>query len=153
MTLARARLTAVKETLSQAEISRQTGIPQSTLSYVLSGERELPDKYKKATRNIYQRTTYRQLRDTGLSATQARRWSWYSPPTVTKVWSEVGDVVDKLVNYRFEAYNDYLKRTGKWISDANTRERLRGAMEEALRKSDLPEERLAVMEYRNTNEL
>lgn len=138
---------------SQASISRATGIPQSTLSYVIRGERTLPSKYHTVLRNMYQRTAYSVLKDAGLSSTQARRFSWYSPTRIENVLSEVGNVVTKLVNSRYDQYEAYLKQTGQFKSEADTRQRLADSISEALSKSDLPEERLAVMEYRNTNEL
>lgn len=138
---------------SQASISRATGIPTSTLSYVIRGERTLPSKYHTSLRNEYQRTAYQVLRSSGLSATQARRFSWYSPSRIYNVLSEVGGVVEKLTESRYKQYEEYLKRTGQWKSETDTRQRLSDAIAAALAKSDLPEERLAVMEYRNTNEL
>lgn len=93
------------------------------------------------------------MRDVGLSATQARRFSWYGPERVLEVIGEVGGVVDKLVDFRFQQYTDYLKSTGEWISDIDTRTRLREAIQFALSQSDLPEERINVMEYRNTSDL
>ena len=64
---------------SAAWVSRQTGIPQSTLSYVRRGLRQLPDKYVNPLRNTFQREAYARLRAQGAPTFEARRYSWLTP--------------------------------------------------------------------------
>lgn len=71
--------------LSQKKISEATGIPQSTLSFVLRGKRHLPKKYISSTRNFFQRTVYNNLRGLGMSTIQAKRFSWYSPTSIIEI--------------------------------------------------------------------
>lgn len=62
------------ETLTQKGISEITGIPQSTLSYVVNEQRELPTKYENTLYNAYRSTAYGRLKDSGLSTIEANRF-------------------------------------------------------------------------------
>ena len=73
------RLSMILRERSAAWVSRQTGIPQSTLSYVRRGLRPLPQKYVAPLRNTYQREAYARLRAQGAPTHQARRFSWVTP--------------------------------------------------------------------------
>lgn len=138
---------------SYSQISANTGIPNATISYVINGQRNLPNKYHKSLRNYYQRSVYSDLKDAGFSSTQARRFSWYSPNKVLNVIEEITNVISQLANSRFEQYKDHLISTGQYIDDQSTMEILTSAIRHSLQNSDLPEERFKAMEYRNTNEL
>jgi hypothetical protein len=90
------RLSYVLQSKTQIEVSKLTGIPQSTISRVKNGQIEMPLKYNSTLRNFYQKTAYGDLRDAGSSATQARRFSWYIPETVTDVVSTLNDTREML---------------------------------------------------------
>ena len=121
MVLALRRLLFTLQDQSQAWVSRETGIPKSTLSYVARGIRALPKQYELANRNVYQREGYRRMEETGVSANQARRFSWYVPEKVTNVISTVNEKVKYLkVGYL-------------------------GQKEHALGRSTLPGERKAIL--------
>ena len=139
--------------MTQAEISRQTGIPTSTVSYVLREERNLPAQYNPGLRNAFQREAYHNLREAGLSSTQADRFKWYVPGTVTIVTEQTTGIVGSIVDKRMEAYSQYLKSQGTYISEEDTRARLMEAIAESIQKSELPYERILSIEYRNTSEL
>jgi hypothetical protein len=47
------------------QIQAQTGVPPSTISYVISGERELPEKYGQAVTAAGYFRAYQELRDEG----------------------------------------------------------------------------------------
>lgn len=85
--LAQRRISFILKQRSAAWVSRETGIPQSTLSYVKRGLRQLPAQYRSPLRNTYQRETYAQLRAEGAPSHQARRFSWKAPETVTEAMS------------------------------------------------------------------
>lgn len=153
MSWASERLVYMNRTMSLSQISASSSIPKSTISYVMRGERNLPNKYHNPLRSAYQRTAYHDLRNVGLSVTQSDRFKWYSPSKVVDILDEVINVVSKLVNARLDQYTEYLQSIGDYQGEQSTIELLTQAIQESLRTSDLPEERLAVMEYRNTSEL
>jgi len=96
MAISSTRLQWVSEMRPDAWIAQASGIPISTIGYVRRGERELPSQHYSTMRNLYQRETYRQLREEGFSYHQARRFSSYAPATVTKNVETMKDVIEKL---------------------------------------------------------
>lgn len=72
------RVTAQSVPRSAKWLSKETGIPQSTISYVRRGIRDLPKKYNAVMRNQYQREAYLRLGNEGASSYQAKRFSWYN---------------------------------------------------------------------------
>lgn len=147
------RLQFLDAFMTQADIARETLIPQSTLSYAMRGERDLPVKYNQPLRNLYQRTAYAELRSAGLSTTQAKRFSWYSPDKIFDVLNNTKNLVSRIVDMRLEQYMNYLERIGQPITEDAARQILEEAVEESISKSDLPEERLAALTYGNTVDL
>lgn len=53
------------------QIQEQTGVPQSTISYVLRGERELPEKYRQSVTAAGYFQAYRELRNEGAGENSA----------------------------------------------------------------------------------
>lgn len=96
MNISTRRLSYVLKSKTQVEVSEVTGIPQSTISRVKNGQIELPSKYTSTLRNYYQREAYSDLRISGASATQAKRFSWYVPEIVTDVVSTLKDTLNML---------------------------------------------------------
>lgn len=72
----------VNEKQNQTWIANQTGIPRSTVGFVLRGERNLPTQYHLNARRIYQTEAYRRLTLEGMSPNQATRFKWYAPEAV-----------------------------------------------------------------------
>lgn len=85
MTTGQSWVKFVGERYSDADISRMTGIPRSTVGFVHRGERTLPTEYLKSMRNLYQRTAYRAMREGGASTEIAHKFSWYSAGRVNQV--------------------------------------------------------------------
>lgn len=73
------QLSYIAETNSFAAIARMTGIAYRTVLAMRTGKVSLTSAFKTSIRNAYQRTAYGRLRETGFSASEARRWSWYRP--------------------------------------------------------------------------
>lgn len=96
MNISTRRLSYVLKSKTQTLVSKLTGIPQSTISRVYNQQIKLPSKYTSTLRNYYQKTTYGDLRLSGASSTQARRFSWYIPETVSDVVSTLIETKDML---------------------------------------------------------
>ena len=73
----------ISQEQSFAAIARATGIPYRTVLAMRERLVTLTVTQKQGMRNMFQRESYRRLRKTGFSATEARRWSWYRPERVT----------------------------------------------------------------------
>lgn len=81
------RITYTLMEKTQSWLSKASGVPASTLSYVARGLRDLPKQYRDAIRNVYQGEAYQRLKFSGASTTQANRFKWYVPETVLNVQS------------------------------------------------------------------
>lgn len=95
MTTAQGWVSFVGDRMSQSEISRETGIPRSTVGFVMRGERDLPTEYQSIMRNLYQRTAYQSMREAGASADIAKKFSWYSPGRVTQIDETYDELTSK----------------------------------------------------------
>lgn len=69
----------IAETQSFASIARATGIPYRTVLGLRTGKIDLSSQFRTSMRNMFQRTAYGRLRRAGFSASESRRWSWYTP--------------------------------------------------------------------------
>lgn len=83
------RLSFMKQYMTYTEMSELTGIPRSTLNYVVRGVRSLSEQYRPLVEPNYRKTAYRALRDAGFTSYQANRWKWYSPSRVMSVMQDV----------------------------------------------------------------
>jgi len=81
---------------SQSWVAEQTGIPQSTLSYVVNGLRELPVKYSSNVAETYLRETALRLSDDGLPLHQIPRFNSSDPDTVRSIENYVLETANKL---------------------------------------------------------
>lgn len=80
---------------SYAFIARITGIPYRTVLAMRAGKIAIKSEFARSLRNMYQREAYGRLRETGYSATEARRWSWYAPErAVIKEFSLKAKIAD-----------------------------------------------------------
>lgn len=138
------RLAALSQRHSYRTISRETGIPVSSISYVIRGQRKLPSKHIRQLRNYYSRDVYAQLRSAGLNPRIARRYRWFSTAHQQEFIEEASDVVEQLAGYRLEQYREYLIKQGRYTSDEDTMNILRDAIRDSLGKSpiDLHPERM-----------
>lgn len=82
--------------LTEREISRETGIPRSTLYAVKKDIQNLPVKYNTILENYYQRFNYTELREAGLSREKSQIFRKYSPDSVTEISTTVRDTVNLL---------------------------------------------------------
>ena len=135
-----ARLSYVLESLSQSEVSRQIGIPRSTLQYEIAHNIPLGTQYQEALRNLYQRTAYANMREAGFSAEQARRFSWYSPERVV---TNIGLMEEKVLEFSVTRLANAELKSGEIWSNRERAEYLnmiKDRVREGLRRSKAPVE-------------
>jgi len=96
MNISTRRIRYLNNTRSQSWIGKMIGISQSTVSRIINGLTTLKSEFVDVARNTYQREAYSNLKFSGTSADQARRFSWYTPETVTDVQNTMQDVRDML---------------------------------------------------------
>ena len=77
-------------------ISKNTGLSRWSVSRFLSGVGSLTMDKISDVRNTYRRELYSDLRDTGLSSTQARRFTSYTPESATDLISKISTKVREL---------------------------------------------------------
>lgn len=142
MTRVQAELEYLYKERSDIWIARETGIPRATIGYVRRGERELPPDYSAVLRNAYQREAYGRLREEGMSWSQARRYSWYAPESVSLKESEMHLLVDKYTTGAVTAKIRKLQREGFSYNEDELWNETRQEMIGALQRSKLPVEEL-----------
>lgn len=129
------RLGYLSQRYSYSEIREITGVPESTISYVIRGERKLPGQYFLNVRSMYSRTVYAELRASGATPDVAARFRGRSVARTVAYIQESQSVATQLAMTRFSQYNETLKRMGQYISDQDTMERLKKAITLSMGKS------------------
>lgn len=104
------RLNWLLEHKNQTEVSVMTGIPQSTISYVSRGLRDLPEQYKPSLRNAYQREVYATLNSIVPNKVNSNRWRGYAPNTVNDVIKGMNDMIEL---YSYGAVSSIFKVLGR----------------------------------------
>lgn len=90
------RINYLLESHSQAWISKETGIPQSTLSYAVNELREIPSKYNSSIATVYMQDVSYRLNQAGAPANQATRLSINEPGQVRNIQNYIEDTAHKL---------------------------------------------------------
>lgn len=134
------RLQYLNQRMSQAQISRLTGIPASTISFAIREQRMLPPRHVRQLRNLYSRTVFRDLRDAGISYDIARAARQWSPLRVTNLLEQATSLVEKLAQYRLESYIEFLQAQNRYISDEHTLNILRESIRASLERSPVTDE-------------
>jgi hypothetical protein len=138
MTTAVSQLLFVLEGRSKAWISRATGIPSSTVSYVVAGKRRLPAVYTDEVRRMYRRETYRRLRASGMSANQANRFKWYSAPKVGYYIKQMNYKVRFLALGHMSDWYEPVYKNGRKLEGEEKLAEIERQVREGLRKSREP---------------
>lgn len=99
MNLQQSELSYLNRIYTQSEISSLTGIPSSTLSYVMRGERTLPEKYNTSTHSIYAQTAFDMLYDSGATKSAAYSMMNAHPDTVIEHEFRWQGVVERMTEY------------------------------------------------------
>ena len=129
------RLAYLSQKYSYSEIREVTGVPESTISYVIRGERKLPGQYFLNVRSMYSRTIYAELRSAGATPEVAARFRGRSVARTVKYIEESHSIVNQLSAQRLDQYNKFLKAKGQYVSDADTMQRLRNSITLSMGKS------------------
>lgn len=139
------RLSYIKNYRSWRQIANQTGIPYRRLLRIRNAAPLFKGDEKRLIRNLYQRTTYGQLRLAGYSPRESTRWSWQNPFTVKKNISALEDKIAKLAYGKTYEQFTFEERT---IGSKEFKDRLAvvyEAIREGIRKS--PEKTEIWFEY------
>lgn len=120
--------------MSVSQISDETGIPVSSVSYVTRGLRSLTTSYDVGLRNAYKRSTYTYLRNNSFDTSNSNRFRGYSVSTLREVSSQMNQMIQGLANgaylqiYRYtqdrdqvnwnEVYNDMVTRISDGMSNS-----------------------------------
>lgn len=135
MTWAQSALEYLSKEFSDSWIARQTGIPRSTVGFVRRGERTLPAEYGAELKNYFQREAYSDLRDTGFSYHEARRYSSYAPETIRSVQDEMDFIVDRLSTGRAGYIQRQREALGEVFDWDDEKEGIMEDVRESLRQS------------------
>lgn len=95
-TWASTRLTFLRGAMSRLAIFNETGISTSIQNEIISGKYVPVGYTRDAIRNLYQRTSYKMMKDTGFSANQANRFRAYTPDSVNERLTRVTELIDYL---------------------------------------------------------
>lgn len=135
MSWASDRLEFLAGKYSYRYISEYTGIPISTISYVVRGERVLGAQYLQNLGSFYQREAYATLRARGYSAITARAFRSRAVAAVVAALSRSDSIVEALAQYRLPQYRKYLIAQGRFTNDEDTLQLLREAIQKGMASS------------------
>jgi hypothetical protein len=90
------RLTFILDKNSVSSVSKETGIPYTTLYYYNKQERNLPSKYENALVQAYQRSVYAAYRELGYDVRTSQSRRYWNPE---KVALTLGTDAEKIERY------------------------------------------------------
>lgn len=90
------RLEYLRGFMSRGDIQKQTGIHWRTQESIISGTRTITDMGRTNLNRFYRRTTYGNLRSSGMSVSQSRKYTGYKPASVQQYVNSMGEMVSKL---------------------------------------------------------
>lgn len=135
-TLVANRLSYLMEKTSLRSISRQTGISYTQVWRYSKGLIDVPSGFDKAIRNTYQRTVYNTVRDIGMSTSQARRFSWMSPESASRIEKKMSTMVDMMTEGSLTNSQIAHERRGLAFDRDAVRQDYKWSIQEGLRNSD-----------------
>lgn len=137
-TWAQQRVRYITSKISLRALSRETGIPYSTLWYVRQGERQLPGIYRAELENAYRRYVYRSLREVGVSVEEARLFRYMSPSMVVSIEARMRTLADILTAGAYANQARRLEKEGISYDETELWKQARESVEQGLRKSKKP---------------
>lgn len=127
------RLGFLNEYFSYSTIRDNTGIPESTISYVIRGMGSLPGKYNAPLASYSNRTIYSLARSIGATPGQASRLRGRSIAYIREYLGEGTELIGRLVDSRFEAQKRIMMTNGTYVNDQDVRDRLTNWIEQGMR--------------------
>lgn len=100
------------ENYSRRDIMAVTGIPQSTLSYSIRGERDLPLKYQAKVFGMKNQLSYALLFNVGVPSVQASLLSLEPIASVKDTQTYIASIGAKLTEYQLTRQYDEDEETG-----------------------------------------
>ena len=122
-------------TMSQSRVSQETGIPRSTLYDFSKQSYGLSDAQSQSLRNAYGRTVYGELRELGMSRTQATRFEFQKLETVEYVKDAMKQLVPELSQGVYEMREHVAKQRGVEWDEPTERQNATETVLYGLRKS------------------
>lgn len=129
------RIGWLSQRIGQSAIRQATGIPRSTLSYVVRGTRNLPTRYYDTVRKLYARETYARFRGVGMPAHIARGFRYGSPPRIEEIVGKWKDKVSFLSEGWIAKRRETFKAQGIYVSAEDLKEEAEEAIMEGLEQS------------------
>ena len=99
------RLQFLNESYSQSAISELTGIPRSTLSYVLRDQRSLPSKYIESTRDNYLADAFERLVEHGAPFKTSSTFLNSPVSTIRKTLDDLDEVANFITEGRVASFS------------------------------------------------
>lgn len=103
MTAATARLEYMRGFLSRGEIMTMTGVHWTRIEGAIRGTVDLIVTERENIMNAYSRFSYAQLRESGMSASQAGRFRGYTPTSLTQRIETMGSLITRLTEGSIKA--------------------------------------------------
>lgn len=123
---------------SAEDIAQITGISLASISPAIDQGFTVDPNVRRNVYNFYFRQSYADLRAVGASSVESRR---YRGKNISLVEARIGqrsELINDLVNGRFDQYKAYLTKQGRFVSDADTLATLRESIVLNMGKSKLP---------------
>lgn len=116
-TLYQSILQYISKDMSRNDIHQITGIPFSTMSYVINEIRDLPQIYHEEIDILYSQTAYSRLRDFGILSLDAEYYAGQHPDKVLSVEDNMTSIIDRLTTGSISqrAYDDDIEVTDEYI--------------------------------------
>lgn len=108
------------EHYSRRDIMAVTGIPQSTLSYAIRGERDVPLKYQAKIFGMKNQLSYALLFNVGVPSVQASLLSLEPVASVKDTQTYIAEIGAKLTEYQLTRQYDEDEETGSLQSYIDT---------------------------------
>jgi len=138
MSLIEDRLGYLRREYLATEIAEITGLSLSMINPTIDVIEPIDPNVRRNIYNFFNRTVYRDLREEGASAAEARRYRNKSVESILARESQRTELLNDLAGLRFDQYKSYLISQGRYISDDDTLATLRQSIAKSMGKSKLP---------------
>lgn len=130
-----ARFQYLLTSITPGEISVQTGISPSVLNAFARQDYALSSEESRSLRSMYGRTVYKELRDIGMSRTQAIRFEFQKVETIMNVEASMKTLVRDLSVGIYDTRESIAKKRGQEWNEAEQQVSAKETVLKGLRKS------------------